>query len=218
MRGILTPLAHVTVGLVLACACGCVPHAAALTGTIAAPTRIPDARLVPGAQHVVFRWEYKDPDMFARGEGAARVIAPDSVRIDLFLDGGLGSGYAIVIGDSAWSPAGERLNRFLPPVAILWAALGRLAVPPGDTTVRVDGAIARADIARGASVMRIAFTGERLTTIEHIEAGSIRERLERQAGPPEAIRYEQFSAHRSLTLTITRRQPSAGFDAKIWQH
>ena len=203
--------------LALAVAGGCTPRAAALVGAVAAPTHIPAARLAPGAQHVVFRWEYRDPDMFATGEGAARIVSPDSVRIDLFLDRGMGSGYAIVIGDSAWSPAGEQLHRFLPPVSMLWGALGRLAVAPGDTTVRVDGDTTRADIARGASVMRVAFTGDRLTTIEHIEGGGIRERVTRGDGALETIHYDQFGAHRSLTLTVTRRQPAAGFDAKIWQ-
>jgi hypothetical protein len=202
---------------VLSTGMACAPHAAALPGTFAAPTRIPAARLAPGAQQVVFRWEYRDPDMFATGEGAARVAAPDSVRIDLFLDRGMGSGYAIVIGDSAWSPGGEQLHRFLPPVSMLWAALGRLAVPAGDTTVRVDGATTGSDIARGTTVMRVAFAGERLSTIEHIEGGAIRERVARPAGTPETIQYEQFAAHRSLTLTVTRRQFAAGFDAKIWQ-
>ena len=204
--------------LLVATMAACAPRAVALTGSVVAPARIPDTRLTPGAQHVVFKWNYRDPDMFASGDGAARIVAPDSVRIDLFVAGGMGSGYAIVIGDSTWSPAGERLNRFLPPVSMLWAALGRLAVPAGDTTVRVDGATMRADIARGASVMRVAFTGDRLTVIEHIEGGAIRERVEHQPGPAETIQYDQFGAHRTLTLTITRRQPAAGFDAQIWKH
>lgn len=210
--------AHVAAAIVIAVVGGCAPRAAALSGTAASPTRIPDARLAGGAEQVVFNWEYKDPDMFAGGEGSARIVAPDSVRVDLFLARGMGSGYAIVIGDSMWSPAGEQLRRFLPPAAMLWAALGRLAVPPGDTTVRVDGGVTRADIAQGASVMRVAFTDGHLTTIEHIEGGGIRERVERRPGVPETILYEQFNAHRALTLTITRRQRAAGFDATIWQH
>ena len=42
--------------------------------------------------------------MTARGEGVARIASPDSVRMDFFLGGGLGSGAAVLIGDSLSGP------------------------------------------------------------------------------------------------------------------
>ena len=194
-------------------AASCAPRAIALAGESASPARIPVARLAPGTHQVTFTWSYRDPDMFASGEGAVRIAAPDSARIDLFLRGGMGSGFAIVLGDSIFTPGGAMIARFLPPVSMFWAALGRLAVPPGDTTVRVDGAITRADIGYAADVLRVAFERDRLASIERIAGGSVIERVGR--GVTE-IRYEHYTARRSLALTITRTQPAGPFDAAIW--
>ncbi len=195
---------------------GCVPKATALGGTAAVPARIPRAELARENQVMVFTWSYEDPDMRARGDGSARVTAPDSVRLDLFLAAGLGGGSALVFGDSLiLPPNGGIIKRFLPPVGFLWAALGRLAVAPGDTTVRVDGAFTRADIARGGSVMRVSFDGERIASLERIADGGIQERVTRYADRTE---YQHLGARRRLTLVVTRTTNVAGFDASIWQH
>ena len=142
---------HLALGLAAITVASCAPRAVALAGAVAAPARLPLARLAAGSQQLTFTWTYRDPDMFAAGEGAARVAGPDSARLDLFLRGGMGSGFAIVLGDTIFTSGGAMVARFLPPVSMFWAALGRLAVPPGDTTVRVEGAMIRADIARGPS-------------------------------------------------------------------
>ncbi|MBI2796388.1 MAG: hypothetical protein HYX65_06780 [Gemmatimonadetes bacterium] len=196
-------------------AASCTPRAVALAGAPVEPARLPAARLAPGSQQITFTWTYRDPDQFASGEGAARVAGPDSARVDLFLRGGLGSGFAIVLGDSIFSPGGSTLMRFLPPVSMFWAALGRLAVPPGDTTVRMEGTVLRADIRRGPAVMRVEFDGERLAWIENIERGGIVERVTRGA---RVLTYEHFVARRALSLTITRTQSVGPFDAAIWTH
>ena len=194
----------------------CVPKAGALGGAAAAPARIPRAELLHAPQLVVFAWSYEDTEMRARGEGSARLTAPDSARLDLFLAGGLGSGTALIFGDSLILPSNAGLiKRFIPPVAMFWAAIGRLAVGPGDTTVRVDGALTRADIARGGSVMRVSFDGERLASLERIADGGIQERVTRLA---EKTEYQHLGARRRLTLVITRTTNVAGFDASIWQH
>ena len=196
-------------------AAGCAPRAVALAGVAVAPLRMPRAQLAPGLQQITFTFEYRDNEMFASGEGAARVASPDSARLDLFLRGGVGSGFAIVLGDTVHAPGGALMRRLLPPTAMFWAALGRLAVPPGDTTVRVEGNIVRADIRRGPNTMRVAFEGDRLTSIENIEGDGIVERATR-AG--ERLTYEHFAAHRRLTMIVTRTQPVESFDAAIWRH
>ena len=192
----------------------CVPKAASLVGAPAAPMRIPRAELVRMPQLVAFTWRYEDPDIRAQGEGAARVTWPDSARLDLFLSGGLGGGMAVIIGDSLVNPpGGGLLKRFLPPVAMFWASLGRLAVPGGDTAVRVDGATTRADIARGGRIMRVTFEGERLTSLEHIVDGGILERVTRGADRTE---YVQNASRRRLTLVISRTTNVPAFDSAIW--
>ena len=127
----------------------CAPRAGKLVGT-PAPALFPQTELPRGNQRIVFRWDYIDQALAAKGEGVARIASPDSVRLDFFLDGGLGGGYAIVIGDSVSTPGGDQVRRYLPPVALLWASLGRLAVPPvPDTVAKVDGGRFTANVVFG---------------------------------------------------------------------
>jgi hypothetical protein len=196
-------------------AAGCAPRVRPL----GAPTPlavVPRAELPPERQRLDFRWEYRDGDVLARGEGVARVAPPDSVRLDLFVDGGLGGGTAVVVGNDVFTPAGDGVERFIPPPALLWGALGRLAVPPAaDTVARVDGTVLRADIGRGES-WRATFDGQRLTRVEHVDRGRLVEWVSRQADG--AVRYERPLARRSLSLNITRTQRAPEFDAAIWNH
>ena len=191
----------------------CAPRAGSLSGT-PVPARFPSAELPRGSRRIVFRWEYVDQSLAAKGEGVARVSSPDSVRMDFFLDGGLGGGYAIVIGDSVSTPGGDQVRRYLPPVALLWAALGRLAVPPvGDTVAKVDGDAVRADIGRNP-VWRVTFTGDRLTRLERIVDGR---RLEWVARSGQDVRYQNERSSRSLTLKISSSNEAPPFDPAIWR-
>ena len=98
-------------------------------------------------QRIVFNWRLQEAELEVRGEGAARVAAPDSVRVDLFVAGGLGSGAAWVIGDEMRLDAPDALRKVLPPPAFLWAALGRFAIPGGrDTLVARTDSVITADI------------------------------------------------------------------------
>ena len=199
----------------LATALGCAPKAHPLAGA-PTPARLPAAELPPGRQRVDFRWEYRDGDLLASGEGVARVAAPDSVRLDLFLAGGLGGGYAIVIGNEIYTPAGDQARRVLPPAPRLWATLGRRAVPPApDTTARVDGGVLRADIGRDPT-WRVTFDSAGLTRLERIQGGRLQEWAQRDGAS--RVRYEHVLSQRSLKLDITRTQGASEFDAAIWRH
>jgi len=196
-----------------ATALACAPRAGTLRGA-PAPARFPRAELPPGHHRIVFRWEYVDQALAARGEGVARVSAPDSVRLDFFLDGGLGGGYAIVVDDSVATPGGDQVRRYLPPVALLWAALGRLAIPPAaDTVAKVDGDTLRADIGQNPT-WRVTFSGDRLTRVERIVGGR---RLEWVSRTGTEIRYQNERAARSLTLKITSTDDVQPFDPEIWR-
>lgn len=193
----------------------CVPKAPPLTGA-PVPARIPRAQLPDGHQRVLFRWSYSEGELEAKGEGVARIAAPDSVRLDLFLSGAIGgSGTAFLIGDTIYAPGGDPVRRYLPSPPLLWAALGRSAVPAAaDTVARVDGDTLRADIGRGGRVWRLGFVGERLVGLDRLDQGRRLERVVRGAGG--TVRYVHEQSNRTLRLEITRTEETAPFDAAIW--
>ena len=204
-------------GVLLACTLAlgaCVPRVQPLEGA-PAPARLPPAQLPPVHRQQVLTWEFADPDFRARGEGVARIAPPDSARLDLFISGMFGgSGVAFLLADSVVAPGGALVRRFIPPAPLMWAALGRLAVPPAaDTTVRVDGDTLRADIGR-TDRWRATFVGERLVRLERIADGRIQEWVSRVT--PENVRYRHEGASRSLDITITRTETVPAFDASIW--
>jgi hypothetical protein len=190
----------------------CVPTLRPLTG---APSKaiLPRAELPLGYRQIVFDWDLEDRELSGRGEGVARVAAPDSARLDLFLAGGFGSGAAVLIADSLQATGGSLARRFIPPAPLLWATLGRLAVPPAkDTTARVDGELLRVDIGMPTS-WRLTFRKDSLVRLERVRGGRIVEWVERSGA---VVRYRSEEARRALTLTIKRVQEVPAFDASIW--
>jgi hypothetical protein len=168
-----------------------------------------------GHRRVVFQWELKEQDLTARGDGVARIAYPDSMRLDFFLGGGHGSGAAVLVGDSLAVPGPDMTRRLVPPRALLWAALGQLAIPAErDTVVRVDGSTLRADI--GSPVhWRVTFNGDSLARLERIDGGRLREWVERGAG--QRIQYRHESSGRTLLLVIQRSDVVTPFDSSIWR-
>ena len=202
------------VAVLLAVGCIRAPHAPPLAGT-PSPVRLPQTDLPPGHRSVTFRWTYSDPDVRMRGDGVARIAAPDSARIDFFLDGGLGSGRAILIGDRVRVPGMGIMARFLPPPPLLWATLGRLSVPPStDTLVRLDGETLRADIGR-SPIWRSAFAQGELRRLERIDDDRLKEWVVRDSTG--GARYQQPVARRTLGITVIRTDTTAAFDASIFR-
>ncbi len=202
-----------TLFLPIVLAIGCVPTAPPLGGVLAPDRTLPALTLPSGHQHIVFKWDYQEGDIAARGDGSVRTAAPDSARVDFFLGGGLGAGAAILIGDSLRAPNAELVRRYIPPTPMMWAVLGRLAIPAlPDTVVRIDGNLLRADVGRPIQ-WRVAIRGDTLLALEHISSGKIVESLTRGANG--AVVYRAPGARRQLTLTILRQQPGS-FDATIW--
>jgi hypothetical protein len=192
----------------------CAPAAAPLKGVLSPERTLPPIALPSGHRHIVFRWEYQEGDIAARGDGSIRTAAPDSARLDFFLGGGLGAGGAILIGDSLRTPHADLARRYIPPTPLMWAALGRLAIPAlSDTVVKVDGAITRADIGRPLQ-WRVAIKGDTLVELDHISDGHITESLTREADG--RMTFHSPGARRTLRLTIVREEPGS-FDASIWR-
>jgi hypothetical protein len=198
-------------GLWLAAAC--VPHAGPLTG-VPTTRRLPDSALPAGYQRVVFHWEVRQHVYSARGDGSARIAPPDSVRLDFFLENGASGGFVILIADSLRLAPQDDARRYVPPVPMLWAALGRLAVAAPDTVVRLDGDTLRADIGRDP-VWRAAFGPDGLVRLERIEGGRIRAAVERR--DPNHVEFSERGSGRSLRLEVLHRYAESGFDGSIWR-
>jgi hypothetical protein len=199
--------------LLLLIVAGCTPTAAPLKGVLAPDRTLPSIAMPSGHRHIVFRWDYQEGDIAARGDGSIRTAAPDSARLDFFLGGGLGAGGAILIGDSLRAPHANLARRYIPPAPLMWAALGRLAIPPlPDTVVRVDGELTRADIGRPLQ-WRVATKGDTLVELDHISDGKITESLTRGANG--TMTFQAPGARRTLQLTVIREEPGS-FDASIW--
>lgn len=200
-------------GMLVVLAAGCAPKLTPLEGAPAPVVMLPPALLPPGHTQVVFDWVWSDPDLTVRGEGVARAAAPDSARLDFFVGGGMGGGRAVLIGDSLRAPDGAMVERLVPPVPLLWATLGRLALPPAnDTTVTAQGDTVRADF--GVPVnWRVTFRGDSLVRVERVANGRVVEWVDRAAG---AIRYRNETSRRELRLTVTGTRSTPAFDASIW--
>lgn len=191
---------------------GCAPVVQPLKGVPAPARAMPAMQLAPGYRKVVFRWEYSEGEQLTRGDGAVRIAPPDSARLDFFL-AGLG-GAAALVGDTLRSSAGGIVKRLIPPVPLMWAALGRLALPAlPDTTVILAGDLLRADIGRPVE-WRVAARGDALIALEHIPGGRIAEHVDRASNGD--VVYEVPSARRKLRLTIVRTEQTGPFDASIW--
>lgn len=199
--------------LVAAIAGACAPRVAPLKGAPAPSRVLPSIPLSGTHRRIVFRWDYEENSILARGEGSIRAAAPDSARVDLFLAGGIPAGYAILIGDSLRGSSANQIRRVLPPPPMLWASLGRLVVPSlPDTVITVDGATLRADIGRPAT-WRVTIKGDRLIQLARLNGGRIAEVVTRDDGG--RLLYE-VPGRRKLWLGIIRDEEVPAFDAAIW--
>ena len=192
---------------------GCAPRVAPLEGTVAPARTLPPIALAAGHRHLVFRWDYEENSLIAKGEGSIRVASPDSARVDLFLEGGIPVGRAVLIGDRLTATNQQQVARVLPPPAMMWAALGRLAIPPlADTVVTTEGDVIRADIGRPAA-WRVTIRGARLMQLVRLNGGRIAEVVTRDEGG--RLLYE-VPGRRKLWLGITRDEEVPSFNAAIW--
>jgi hypothetical protein len=196
----------------------CVPRLSPLTGVEAPANRLPATGIPRGHRKIVFTWEMSDREMSARGDGAARIASPDSARLDFFLAGGFGQGGAVLIGDSLRLPGGlaaDLARRLIPPPTLLWAVLGRVALPNlPDTVIRVEGTTLRADIGNPVQ-WRLTFRGDTLSRAERVSGGRVQEWADRSE--PGHLHYRNEADRRSLQLVITRTEEVSEFDASIWR-
>ena len=200
-------------------AAACAKRLEPLTG-VTVRDQLPRGGLPAGHRHLVFRWELQDVDFIARGEGAARIAPPDSARLDFFLGGGVGSGAAVLIRDRLQlaDQGSDIARRVVPPVPLLWATLGRVALPAlRDTAARRTGDTVRADLGQPV-VWRVTFVRDTLRRIERVEQGRVLEWVERPSAGAgnQRVRYRHEGTRRQLDIEITRSTPVGAFDPRIF--
>jgi hypothetical protein len=184
-----------------------------LKGAPAPERKLPVLQLAPGHRKVVFHWDYQENSLMASGDGAIRVASPDSARVDLFLKGGVFLGNATLIGDDLKAPNQAQVEKVLPPAAMMWAVLGRLAIPAlPDTVITTDGETLYADVGRPAA-WRVTIKGNRLMQLARLSGGRIAEVVTRDDGG--RLLYE-VPGRRKLWLGISRDDEVPAFDASIW--
>jgi hypothetical protein len=194
----------------------CAPRLRPLPGATVSPV-LPRAELQPGHRRIVFRWELTDADMIARGEGAARIAGPDSVRLDFFLGGGVGGGAAVLIGDELvlQEGANDMIRRLVPTPPLLWASLGRLAIGRPDPVIAaVHGETLQADVGDPV-VWRVTFIADTLARLERVERDRVLEWVERSRDA-RTVRYKHETQRRALELVITSNSAVGAFDPAIW--
>lgn len=207
---------RIAVAVFAATVIGCAPRLRPLPGTTVSPV-LPSAELPAGHRRIVFRWELTEPDIIARGEGAARIASPDSVRLDFFLGGGVGGGAAVLIGDDLLlqDAANDLTRRLVPTPPLLWAALGRLAIGRADKVMAAaHGQSLQADIGDPV-VWRVTFIADSLSRLERVERDRVLEWVERSRDG-RTVRYKHETQRRSLELVITSNSAVGAFDPAIW--
>lgn len=213
MRGFKAHSSRTAVAGLLLATAACAPRLGPLRGA-PVPARLPATSLGTTHRRIVFTWELDEANLVARGDGAARLAPPDSVRLDFFLANGAGSGAVVLIGGDVRLPRTLPDSGLIPPPALLWAALGRFAVPATrDTVARLDGSILEADLGRPVR-WRVTFDGGALRRLERVDGGRVREWVTRSADG--RVRYRDESDRRTLDLVITTSADTGPFDASLW--
>ena len=115
-----------------------------------------------GNRHLKFKFKFKDPKGKVGGRGAARIAAPDSLRLDMQGPFGLGKGAAMVNGDSTeWIKGPDAIKRIVPDFRLMWSMLGFTRPPPAGATL---GGYESADI----TAWSYATTAD---TVEYVRTG-----------------------------------------------
>ncbi len=193
------------------------------------PAVLPDLLIDRRPHQLRFTWSYGDETFEANGDGAVRVQGADSARLDFFLRNGMAGGYAILIDSLLSTPGGDFVNRLLPPPPLLWASLGRLALPEApDTVARRTGDTLRADLGvlhgKDASdsngrAWRVTVVNDGLQRVEHIEKGRTVEWLDRRRAADGRwhVQYVHERGKRRLSIVVTDTTYVEEFDASIWR-
>ena len=173
--------------------------------------------LPAGPTIIRFRWRYEDRRVRYAGRGSARIAPPDSLRFDYAGPFGLGSGAAVVIGDTvAWADPEANFRSLVPAIPMLWASLG-MARPPGDGAAvfgRVDTVGGTAEARR--SIWRFAQPGDTLTYVATPGAERVLEAEWRRNGAVVARSRTRFDLQaRPAVARVDFPEASARFELTV---
>ncbi len=137
------PLLFAT-AVVLVGACGAFPAPALPAPTAYRPATVSEAvawsgKLAPTERTLIrFRWQYRDGSNGAKGSGAIRLSAPDSLRLDFRGPLGQGRGAAAVVAArTLWADPADQVDKFVPNFQLLWGMLGTALAPSSGAAVFV---------------------------------------------------------------------------------
>ncbi|HEX9704286.1 MAG TPA: hypothetical protein VGA20_03445 [Gemmatimonadales bacterium] len=187
-------------------------------------------RTVPTAYTTLrLRWRYEDEVARWAGRATARIAPPDSLRLDFTGPLGIGAGAGVVVGDTvAWTQPPGSLERLVPAIPMLWAALGTVRPPAAGAT-----AFTRAREAGGETVRywRFVHGGDTLDYAQR--SGSAREleaewrrnggivarsrvRYDEQQRPAES-RIDFPRAPARIEFTVTGVDTAGAFPPLLWR-
>ena len=193
---------------------------------------VPTARLPASPQQLRFRWQYTDRILTAAGDGVVRSLPPDSARLDFFLADGSAGGVALLLGDSLSAADGVMASDLLPSVPLLWAALGRLAIPSatsatvhrlGDTLfAEVPAPLPKGGVVgapTAPSAWRLAFVRDVMIRVEELVNRRVVASVERTRASTGqwVVHYVATRARRRLRLDVQDTFSVERFDDAIWR-
>ncbi len=174
--------------------------------------------------HIVFAWNFTEENARFSGRGATRVEPPYRARLDLF--GPRGETYlaAAAVGDELRLPPAMApgLRAVVPPVALLWSALGVLRAPEGATLelTQQRGDTLIIGYVRADEHWRFRAVAGRLQYVEWNGPNAGRRTVElRGSGEyhlPAVAVYRDWAAFRELTLTLEEVNEAASFPPDTW--
>jgi len=160
-----------------------------------------------------FRWRYQDERVKYAGRGSARIAPPDSMRFDYVGPLGLGSGAAVVIGDSVlWADPEKDFRSLVRAIPLLWAAFGMVQPPRVDAVVF--GAVDTTGVQR-RTVWRFA---QQEDTLDYVASDTARvlEAEWRRRGEVVARSRSQFDAQgRPASARVDFPEASARFELTV---
>jgi hypothetical protein len=172
-----------------------------------------------------FKCLYQDDQRRWAVHGTIRIAPPDSLRFDYVGPLGLGSGAAVIVGDSVvWADPEENFRSLIPEVRMLWAALGVVRPPAPDAVVAGEEMPGRtvSRFAEGSDTLDyVASEGStRTLEAELRRAGTMvarsRTDLDAHARPSQSsVLFPERSAR--LDLTVVAVDTTAVFTPALWR-
>jgi hypothetical protein len=158
------------------------------------------------------------------GRGAARVAAPDSLRLDRQGPFGLGKGAAMVNGDSTeWIKGPDAIKRIVPDFRLMWSMLGFTRPPPDGAVLSASesGDIIAWSYATPADTVEYVRTGGATPSLVALvrKDGAVLGRSETFYGPDGAPIKAQLlvpGTSARLDLTFTESTTPATFKPDTW--